>query len=113
MFLKIVQGVLQLVKASRISNVLPGIANNDVVVVQQLGFGVLKQGRYNAQASDGVTHNIPHGVGRTPVSFNITLENGITANQNYVVSADATNIVFVHQDAGAFVSTYIDWVAFG
>ena len=91
---------------------MPGTDPTDVVTVQQLG-GTLKTGRYNAEASAGVIHEIPHGLGKAPVSFQITLENGVTANQNYTVVSDATNITFTHADAVSFVSTYIDWVVFG
>ena len=37
MFLKYIQGALQLIKPSKISNVLPGVNSDDVVTVKQLG----------------------------------------------------------------------------
>lgn len=111
-FIKI-GALIKLINQSRISNVAEGVEPNDVVIMKQLGVKGIKTGRYYADQGLGVTHNIPHGLGYTPSSFQITLENGVTANQNYVVSVDATNITFVHQDGVSFTTTYIDWVVFG
>lgn len=99
-----------LIRSSRIANVLDGVDPTDAVNVRQLDSKIAR-GRYYADAANGVIHEIPHGLDTTPGVFLITLENGETANQNYTVTADATNITFTHLDAVTFVSTYIDWIA--
>jgi len=108
--------LIKLITQSRISNVSVGTEDNDVVIKKQLENIVptpRRAGVYFANSANGVTHVIPHGMPSNVLCVNITLGNSITANQNYVVTFDDVNITFVHQDAGAFVSTDIYWVAFG
>lgn len=97
----------------KIQNVADGIVDTDVVNVRQLNAkvsGTVKAGRFLFDAANGAVQEIPHGLDATPTSCVISLENGVTVNQDYTYSVDSVNITLTFADAIAFESTYVNWI---